>query len=257
MPLVALIGAGAYLVGRLRDHERERSRVWASWAHARGWGYRHTWPELVHQFRDRPFGRGTNRVADRGFWGRFDGVDVFGFRYGYTVSTGKSSTRIHAVITGLRFPGARFPPLQVTREGPFPLGSDVQFENEAFNRAWRVTSPAPRFAHDVVNPRVMHLLLGPLPPFDRLWFEGDALLVASLGDPDPLHVDAQLRMMTRLAGLLPAFLLREVGGRPVTTDLSGPRVSLVEQQRRMLQWRRRVAPPPAPWGGAPHGRVNR
>lgn len=247
IPLIALVpvagavaGAVAW-VSKMSKRERERNRVWASWAHARQWGYTAAWPQMVHQFRQGPFGRGTSRIADRGFWGRFDNIDVFGFRYRYTVSSGKSSTTTYQVVTGMQFPGANFPPFELSREGLFNFGADVDFENADFNERWRVSSPSARFAHDVINPLAMQLLMGPLPPFHQLWFEGDALLVSAVGDPDPLQVDAQLRMLTRFAGLLPHFLLEEVGGDAVHPDLSGPRVSMAEQRRRMVNWQRRTA----------------
>ncbi|GAB3813384.1 hypothetical protein GCM10028820_08030 [Tessaracoccus terricola] len=240
-PVAGVVAGAVALTKHMGKRARERDRVWASWAHARQWGYAPQWPQMAHQFQRPPFGRGRNRTADRGFWGRFDNIEVFGFRYRYTVKSGDSSTTIVQLVTGTRFPGADFPPFTLSREGMFNLGNDVEFENADFNQRWRVDSPSARFAHDVVHPRTMQLLMGPVPPFQQLWFERDALMVSTLGDPGPLQVDAQLRMMTRFAGLLPSFLLREVGGDPVRTDLSGPRVSMAEQQRRMVNWQRRDA----------------
>lgn len=38
----------------------------------------------------------------------------------------------------------------------------------------------PRFAHDVIHPRLMHRTNdGVLPDFQTLWFEGDAVLVTT------------------------------------------------------------------------------
>lgn len=255
VPLLAAVPVGGMVAGvvalaRYMSKQAEaRNRVWASWAHARQWGYASQWPQMAHQFHSGPFGRGTSRTADRGFWGNFDSVEVFGFRYRYTVKSGDSTSTISQVVTGIRIPGALFPPFSLSRESLLNIGPDVDFENDEFNRRWKVSSPSARFAHDVVHPRTMRLLMGPLPPFSQLWLEGDALLVSTVGDPGPVQVDAQLRMMTSFAGLLPGFLLREVGGTPVRPDLSGPRVSVAEQERRMADWQRRAAEQPR---GAQH-----
>lgn len=215
--------------------DRERSDVWARWATARDWGFTATWPQMVQAFTGGPFKRGSSRRADRGFWGTFDRVPVFGFRYRYTVSSGKSSQTYRFLVGGIRFPGATFPPMALTYESSILFGRDrdLQFENQQFNEKWHVKSPSARFAHDVLHPRAMEHLMGPVPPFGQLWFSGDTMLASISGDPDPLRIDAHLRMMTQFASLLPTHLLREVGTQTFDVDESGPGVTLAEQQRRM------------------------
>lgn len=252
--LILLLGAvlvggaiwGAFaLVRHMRQQKQDRDSVWARWAHARGWRYRQQWPEMVHRFALRPFGVGSGRRAERGFWGRFDNVEVFGFHYTYVVRSGDNTQVVQQFITGTRFPGAFFPPVRVMPESLFNPGEDIQFENAAFNAMFHITGPSKRFAHDVLHPRAIELLMR-TPPASVLWLEGDVLLSSVVGDPDPLRIDAQLRQLTEFAGLLPNFLLKEVGGRPVNPDLSGPGVSQEEQHRRMLALQPRPHLPPAP-----------
>lgn len=172
-----------------------------------------------------PFGRGGSRRADRGFWGTFDQVPVFGFRYRYTTSSGKSTQTHHFLVTGIRFPGARFPPMSLAYESSVLFGrnKDFQFENQQFNETWHVKSASPRFAHDVLHPRAMEYLLGPVPPFHQLWFSGDAVFASITGDPDPL---------------------RELRAKGFEVDNSGPGVSLAVQRRRMQHLATRWARPP-------------
>lgn len=238
IPLALPIGLGLALVAYQKRRQSDRDRLWAGWAAARNWGYTPSWPAMVHRFRHHPFGMGSSRTASRGFWGRFDNVDVFGFNYRYMTSNGKSTTTVEHLVAGVRFPGARFPQLTIARQGTiFMGGRDIQLENEAFNKAWYVNGPSKRFGHDIMHPRAMHFLMGPVPPFTRMWFDGDVLFASLLGDPDPIRTDAHLRMLAQFAGLIPDFTLRELGAAGgVTPDLSGPGVPLGEQQRRMHHW---------------------
>lgn len=255
LPLMLLpIALVALAVGAMSKRDAERTAVWARWAMARNWLFHPQWPFMVDRFSDVIFGRGSSRVADRGFEGQFDGVPVFGFRYRYTVSSGKSSTTYVYFVAGIRFPGANFPPFRLSREG-FLSGRDVQFESDAFNETWNVYSPSPRFAHDLIHPRAMAFLMGPVPPFNALWFEGDCMLACISGDPDPLRVDAHLRLVTQFADLIPNFTLRELGSWAPEVDQSGPGVSLEEQQRRMQELARFEHAQPtmhAPHASAPH-----
>ncbi|MGA4670237.1 hypothetical protein ACPCG0_10665 [Propionibacteriaceae bacterium Y1923] len=250
---VVVFGAtiwGVLALARMNERQqRQLDSLWAGWARARGWGYREQWPQMVDRFKGPPFGTGSQRKANRGFWGRFDNVDVFGFQYSYLVQSGKNSHTVQQQVCGVRFPGAKFPPVRVTPETLFNAGKDIDFENHAFNAFFHVTSPSPRFAHDVLHPRAIELLMR-TSPASVLWLEGDALLSSITGERTPAQVDAQLRQLTEFAGLLPNFLLNLVGGVPVSPDLSGPGVSHEEQHRRMLSWWHRPQLPPPPHGAS-------
>ncbi len=235
VPLV-LVAAGV-LAANLATRDRERSAVWQRWVHARNWEHLSSWPSMVNAHQGGPFGKGGRRRADRGFIGTFDRLPVFGFRYRYTVSSGKSSQTYSFLVCGVRFPGAAFPPLRILHESGIIFGrdKDLQFENVQFNEYWHVKSPSPRFAHDVLHPRTMEYLMGPLPRFGELWFDRDVMFAVIPGDPAPGMVDALLRTLTGFSALLRPHLLREVGTAARDVDSSGPGVSLAEQERRMAQ----------------------
>lgn len=244
LPVAIPVGVAAVVLNSARRKAREKELLWRHWAMARNWGYASDWPEMVHAFRHVPFGIGRHRKAERGFWGCFDNVDVFGFSYTYTLGTGDNRSRSTQFVAGVRFPGARFPELTIGRQTAFVTRRDIQFENDEFNRAWFVNGPSPRFGHDVMHARAMQYLMGPVPDFWQMWFDGDALLAAIPGDPDPVRVDAHLRLLTQFAGLLPSFTLREVGAAGgVTPDLSGPGISLAEQRRRLAALQSAHRPP--------------
>ncbi len=241
MPLM-LIVAGVIAVSRGRQ-DKHLNTVWRRWSQARNWHYLPVWEAMVDAHTGGPFHKGGRRRADRGFMGTFDGLPVFGFRYRYTVSSGKSShTHTHRIF-GVRFPGAHFPPLRILRESGVLFGRDLQFENVQFNEYWHVKSPSPRFAHDVLHASAMEYLMGPLPAFVEIWFSHDVMFVSVHGDPAPVLVDAYLRLLTDFSDQLRRHVLEEVGATDRVVDGSGPGVSFAEQERRMLLLEQRERPP--------------
>lgn len=209
----------------------ETAWLWSTWAQARNWLYHDRWPVMTRLFRGGPFGRGSSRRAEHGFEGTFNGIPTIGFHYQYTISSGKNSTTHHQRILAMRIDAARFPRFDVRRRSWGSRG--VTFENAVFNKAWQVDADNQRFAYDFMNPRVMETLLLPHPPFQRMWLEGEHLLMECDRRTTPEQVDAFLILMSRILELQPDFLFREVGARPPQIADTGPGVSVAEQQRRI------------------------
>lgn len=217
---------------------QRRKRRWALWAQAREWRFIERWPEMVRAFRGGPFGRGSSREASVGFEGTFDGLPVAGFHYNYSTGSGKNRTTHFYHVLLVRIPRAGFPELTLSKENwaTRTFNNDIEFEDAEFNHEWNVNAPSPRFAHDVVHPRMIEFLKsGAVPPFERIWFERDAILLSRSGHIDTPHVDTYLRLLTRMASLLPRFLLEEVGAVPFQVTWAGPGISREEQARRLAQ----------------------
>lgn len=130
--------------------------------------------------------RGDDQEVTNVLHGSLDGepVQVFELacKFHSTDAKGHRSTRTErytcAVVGN---PGVWFPHLQLS---PETLGSrlkdavgmrDIQFESDAFNRAWDVRCDDRRFAYALIDPRVMDLLLA----IDDFRFElnNDGILV--------------------------------------------------------------------------------
>lgn len=222
------------LVVSLRNAQRrqgEQRQLWGTWSSARNWISHHNWAVIARRFRGGPFGRGSSRKALFGFEGLFNGIPTIGFQYQYTVSSGKSSTTYRHRILAMRIDGARFPHFDLRRRWWGSRG--VTFENVVFNKRWQVDCGNQRFAYDFMNPRVMETLLFPHPPFERMWLEGDHLVMQCDHRTTPEQIDSFLILMSRMLELQPDFLFREVGARPPQITDTGPGVSLAEQQRRI------------------------
>lgn len=237
MPVLFVLLFVAALVFGLVHHAR-RKKLWSNWSRARNWTFAEKVPQAVGAFRGGPFNRGSSRKAFFGYHGRFDGLPVQGFEYQYSTGSGKNRQTHHYHVDVLQL-GGRFPALNLSRENwaTRTFTSDLTFENAEFNREWNVRSDSPRFAHDVIHPRMMTWLMGnEVPHFADCWFENGCLLVSTSGTRRPEHVDAYLRFLTRFASQLPRFLLEEVGlpqRLPITWD--GPGVSAEQQAAAMAR----------------------
>lgn len=225
--VVAVVGM------RFRDR---RVRLWRNWCRARDWVFSEKVPAVVDAFRGGPFGRGSGPQAFWGYEGTFDGLPVQGFQYRF--ATGVDEETNHHYNVDVLHLGGRLPRLEISRESwrSRTFGADIQFENAAFNREWRVVAESAKFAHDVIHPRTMQWLLGDRAlQFVHLWFENGCLLVTTSGPRNPDQVDAHLRLLTEFASHLPRFVLDEVGVGPLPLTWDGPGVTSDEQAARMAR----------------------
>lgn len=235
-----IIGFVALVILALRQHAAQK-RKWRVWAMARNWTFREDWPLILDHYTEGALGRGGS--AYNGFEGSFDGQSVAGFQYKYTTGSGKNRSTHRRHVSLVRIPGAQFPGLTISRENFFNrLLDDIEFENAEFNRRWFVKGEAPRFAHDVIHPRLMHRLnTGVLPNFLTLWFERDAVLLATDGTLKPEFADFHLRFLTEIIASVPRFVWDNVGRtETVKVTNEGPGISLEEQEAR----RQRLLEPP-------------
>ena len=128
-------------------------------------------------------GRGTENVL----WGTWQGMGLREFDYWYyeesTDSNGRTSrsySRFDCAIVPI---GAACPQLSIGHETFFTriAGAlsfhDIQFENEAFNRAFNVRGNDQKFANDLVDARMMQWLLAHMADYG-IEVVGNRVLVA-------------------------------------------------------------------------------
>jgi hypothetical protein len=170
---------------------------------------------LIQRFDGfHPFGQGHGRRTENVIVGTARGtVPLTAFLYHWktthtrTVSDGKGGTRTETYTRS-----HQQPILALTLPVPTPaltIGADsmlgrlfgggtIDFESTDFNQAFDVTSSHPKFAHDVVHPRMMEFLLRARPP-QLIIARGMMITYPSVHDTVEI---------TRLADLLFAFLSR-------------------------------------------------
>ncbi|MFC0627765.1 hypothetical protein [Kribbella deserti] len=149
--------------------------------------------------------------------GWFNGRPVAVMDYEYSMQTAdgrgnvSSSTQACHVVA-VQLPVA-LPWLRLTEESR--LGRirprDLQLESPAFNDAFRVETPDDRYASAILHPRMMELML------DNTWFDwqlaGPTLMSWNLNHWEAPETAARLSVLTRIADLLPPFVLRDYGHR--------------------------------------------
>lgn len=208
---------------------KKRREAFFTWAQARGWTYVARDPQLHKQFTCPPFdSQGEDPHCSEVLSGSFQGRTALSCTYTYsrttssTDSNGHSSTSTtnydHHVV--MLYLPAWLPPLNLTREtfGTRLMkafgAQDIQFESEAFNKAWRVTAKDLKFAHDVVNPQLMERLMAADFRGMPLHFSGQTVLTWSTGRSQLNNIDAHLTLLTEALTHVPEFVWQDHGTNP-------------------------------------------
>jgi hypothetical protein len=192
---------------------RTRADLVEDLATKHGWSYNANEPGLVDKWPGDPFGKGVDRKATNVLRGSWDDRKFVAFDYSYRPAgarSGKEPWRFGVVAMQLP---AELPFLEVEHEDllgdtldPRP---DIRFESEIFNRSFRVTSDDERYARAVVHPRLMELLV------DRGeigWrIDGEHLVGWYAGSHTPADLDRHLRLLGRIAELVPGFVWADYG----------------------------------------------
>jgi len=199
--------------------KRRLERVTA-WAASTGWQLQPEADELTSRWGGSPFGVGRARRAREVLTGTWQGHAATSFQYTYTTSDGKNTTTHTFHVLTLALPAA-LPALEFTPEGVGTRiasalgGQDLDFESEEFNRAWRVRSPFPRFASDVVHPRLMELLLRPGAQIN-LRIDGSDILTWTSGPQRLEAIAGRLALLDSVVASIPRFVWQNQGYDPMT-----------------------------------------
>ncbi|GEN80377.1 hypothetical protein [Actinotalea fermentans] len=200
-------------------YQVRRNKAVKAWAAASGWTYVGTDPSLVGRWDGEPFNQGHSRRTSEVMVGRWAGRPAVSFTYTYRTGSGKDESTYSFHVLALPLP-AYLSTLELT---PEDLGSrlakafggqDIQFESEEFNRAWRVRSPNPKFAHDVVHPRLMERLMRADARGVCLRLGGTDILTWSAGQTVPERIAGRLGLMTAVVESVPRFVWQDHGYDP-------------------------------------------
>ena len=209
-------------------YQARRGRQLKAWAAASGWTFVGTDPSLVNRWPGAPFGIGRSRRATEVMVGRWGDRPAVSFTYTYVTGSGKSQTTHRFHVLALPLP-AFLPSLELTPEGfgsklLTALGAeDIQFESEDFNRAWRVAAASPKFAHDVVHPRLMERLLAPDAVGSRLHITGTDILSWAGGPTSTARIPQRLALLQAVIDSVPRYVWQDHGYDPGVAPAAPPR----------------------------------
>jgi hypothetical protein len=218
---VLLLLALPIVLGGMLWYTYRRHQAVVAWAAAAGWTLVGTDRSLVDRWRGAPFRIGHAKSVSELLTGRFGGRDARSFAYRYTTGSGKNqSTSTFHVLT-LALP-AYLPTLELTHDGlgariaKVVGGQDISFESTAFNDAWRVEAAIPKFAHDVIHPRLMERLLRPDALGMSIRIEGTDILCWTHGTPRLESIAARLQVLVAIVDAVPRFVWLDHGYDPGT-----------------------------------------
>lgn len=208
----ALVAYGNYLAAQ------KRREGMAALAAARGWSYVARDDRWVSQYDGAPFGIGFSQQAVNVVRGTHDRRKFIAFDYWYSTREGSGKSRrtvrhVYSVIgistTGVLPDLSVMPEHFVSRWIGRLTDSDIEFESEAFNRAFTVTCDDRKFATDVIHPRMMELLLKTP---DLGWrLDSGTLLVCSEGEHGVARIDGVLEAIDRILDQIPDFVWKRAG----------------------------------------------
>ena len=213
--------APVVIVGGFWFQLRRNKRI-QTWARASGWTYVGTDPSLENRWQGEPFGTGHSRRTSEVLVGRWGGRPAVSFTYTYRTGSDKDESTFTYHVIALPLP-AYLSTLELTPENLGTRlakafgGQDIQFESEDFNRAWRVRSPNPKFAHAVVHPRLMERLLRPDARGVCLRISGTDVLTWTVGSTDLDKISARLGLMTAVIESVPRYVWQDHGHDPGLT----------------------------------------
>ena len=198
------------------------SNEWAGWAAERGMQHLPEWPAMRGVFRGGGLEELGFPLPTDGWAGSFGGLGCFGFRL--ADQRGGAPTTVAAI----RLPGVEFPSLTI-READFLDDAPRIPIDDEFDLLWRVASPSPQFARDVVGPAMRAELMPVLPDFSAIWFERDAVLLAARGTVWAEAMDRYLTLLRRLVDTIEPRVLDAV--KATRRAAPGARVSVPQRPR--------------------------
>lgn len=223
--LFAVVAIGLAVAGFWVQHKRHER--FAAWALRNGWTYARSDRSLVDISRGQPFGQGSSRRATEVLRGTYDGRPALSFSYQWTTGSGKNRTTHHAHVVALALP-TYLPTVEVTPEG---LGArlaklvgaqDVQFESEAFNRAYRVAATDQRTGHAILHPRLMERLLRSDALGNAWRIGGTWILSWETGTTDLDRLAPRLGLLSAVVRSVPRHVWQDHGYDPTPTTIGQP-----------------------------------
>ncbi len=195
---------------RMRDEYRE-------FAQTHGWTYLGTTHEFNSRFSSFPFGQGSARRQESVVRGTFNGQQCASFAQVFETARDRDTpiSGKHAYQVTLAEIPVALPRLDIVPENlPAAIskalgGGDIDVESHEFNRRWRVMTNDPRYAHSVLDPRMVERLLHTDVEGLAIRIEGGAVYVWSMGRQSSVNLARRLGVVTGIARRIPEHVIRE------------------------------------------------
>jgi hypothetical protein len=195
-----------------------QTNAMAKFANVNKWQFEFETGEYRRVFQSFPFNQGFDPRDVNCISGPFNGRQCSTFTHEYEIGTrndkNTSNRRERWQITAVKLDY----PLQtidilpddtLAKSAKLFGGQDIDFESADFNAKWRVVGRNLKYAHDIVHPRMMERLLRPDAEGLAIRIEGPYVLCWQWNRRGPADLARRLGVLTSIAKLIPAFVLRE------------------------------------------------
>ncbi|WNM24677.1 hypothetical protein [Demequina capsici] len=239
--IVAGLAAAAWSILQVVRRGRHREAL-ATFAVSYGWEFEPRTTSYSGRFSGPPFESGLRRRQEDVLRGSFSGATCATYTHVYEIDGNRTSAsgatlgwaafgdaRLGSAMLSSGTRGSRVEEFQVTLvELPVDLpridlvpegigartlklfgGSDVDVESYEFNRRWRVVAHDARYAHSLLDPRMIDRLTQPDVEGVALRIDGGALLMWSPGRRGTDDLARRLSLLTSVARRIPAHVVRE------------------------------------------------
>ena len=195
--------------------EWRHSREYTHFAALHGWEFVKFTRAYSNRFAAFPFSTGVDPHQRNVLKGTLNGVDCATFTHHFEIrdENNKSVDQIFQVSL-VEIPVV-LPRLEVVPEGVAAKfskalgGRDLDVESYEFNRRWRVLCNDPRYAHAVLDPRMVERLLKPDALDLAIRIEGGAVMAWQAGRMGTDTLARRLGVLTAVARRIPAHVVRE------------------------------------------------
>lgn len=211
LTLAALAWGGwdAWRAMRHGDEARE-------FAATHGWEYVPRIYEYNSRFWAYPFGEGEARRQESVLRGSYDGQRCATFSHVFETRSDKNSAPVtHAFQVTLAELPVALPRIDIVPQNAYQQvlkalgGKDVEVESHAFNERWRVRANDARYAHAVLDPRMVERLTWLDVEGASIRIEGAAVYVWGSGRRGTEDLAKRLGIVTAVARRVPAHVIRE------------------------------------------------
>lgn len=212
---VILFASGGvfWLVDRVfaSRHRRE----FTEFAALHGWEYVPSTREYSARFASFPFATGTRQRQEHVLRGMLNGVQCVTFTHHFEIRDDNNRGADQAFQVSLVEIPVVLPRLEVVPEGVAAKfskalgGRDLDVESHEFNRRWRVLCRDARYAHAVLDPRMVERLLEPDALELAIRIDGGAVLAWQAGRVGTGDLARRLGVLTAVARRIPAHVVRE------------------------------------------------
>ncbi|WP_430868142.1 hypothetical protein [Demequina aurantiaca] len=209
-----VFGAAVWIFEAVHAH-RHRSE-YAEFALLHGWDFAPRTTEYNSRFASAPFAVGGDRQQLDVLRGKLNGLECATFTHVYETGGDEPADKrkhpfqVTLVELPVNLPRLELIPESLAQRVAKTVGAmDIDFESEAFNRRWRVRAADRKYAHDVLDPRMLERLIQPDAEGAMIRIEGGAVMTWQSGRVGVEGLATRLGVLTAIARRIPDHVLRE------------------------------------------------